>query len=88
MKTLVELRKEQKAIEAELAKRQTEAIDELIQKLFNYGIAKADRNYEFIKEIEMKLREFKRDYCEQKGPKGLIFFVVYVNVYAGTRARD
>ena len=64
MKTLAELRKEQKAIEAELAKRQTEAIDELIQKLFNHGIAQADPNYEFLKEIEMKLREFKRDYCK------------------------
>lgn len=62
MKTINELREEQRAIEREIINRQNEAINEIINKLYNHPIAMNDKHYEFLKEIENELREYKRNY--------------------------
>ena len=62
MKTINEIRKEQKALEREIEKRQVETIDAIINKLFEYPIAIADKHYDFIKEIESDLREYKKTF--------------------------
>lgn len=51
-----------KAIEEELVNNQREIIDELINKLYKHPIARADEHYDFLKEIEKTLRDYKRDY--------------------------
>ena len=51
-----------RAIEEELTNRQREIIDELINKLYNHPIAMADEHYDFLKEVEKTLRDYKRDY--------------------------
>lgn len=62
MKTIKEMREEQRAIEREIANRQTEAINEVINKIYNHPIAINDEHYEFLKEIENALREYKKEY--------------------------
>ncbi len=62
MKTIEEIRREQKALEREITNRQNEAIDAIINKLFEHPIAMNNEHYEFLKEIEIELREYKRNY--------------------------
>ena len=62
MKTIEEMKREQKALEREIANKQNEAIDAIINKLFEHPIAINDEHYEFLKEIETELREYKRNY--------------------------
>lgn len=62
MKTIEELKKEQKALEREIANRQSETLDTIINKLFEHPIAINSKHYKFLKEIETDLREYKRNY--------------------------
>ena len=62
MKTIEELKKEQKALEREISNRQNEALDAIINKLFEHPIAINSKHYKFLKEIETDLREYKRNY--------------------------
>lgn len=62
MKTIEEMKREQKALKREIANKQNEAIDAIINKLFEHPIAINDEHYEFLKEIETDLREYKRNY--------------------------
>ena len=62
MKTIEEMKREQKALEREIANKQNEAIDTIINKLFEHPIAMNNEHYEFLKEIETELREYKRNY--------------------------
>ena len=62
MKTIEEMKREQKALEREIANKQNEAIDTIINKLFEHPIAINSEHYEFLKEIETELREYKRNY--------------------------
>ena len=64
MKTIEEMRREQKALEREIENRQSEAIDVIINKLFEHPIAMNSEHYEFLKEIETDLREYKRNYIQ------------------------
>ena len=38
-----------------------EELEKIIDKLFNYSIAQNDKHYDFLKEIEEDLREFKKN---------------------------
>ena len=51
-----------RAIEEELINNQREVIDELINKLYNHPIARADEHWDFLKEVEKTLRDYRRDY--------------------------
>lgn len=62
MNTIEETRRMQKAIERAIINKQKEAIDTVINKLFEYPIAMNSEHYEFLKEIETELREYKRNY--------------------------
>ena len=64
MKTIEEMRREQKALEREIENRQSEAIDVIINKLLEHPIAMNSEHYEFLKEIETDLREYKRNYIQ------------------------
>ena len=43
--------------------QKTKEIDTIINKIFEYPIALSDKHYNFLKEIEKELREFKIRYC-------------------------
>ena len=47
-----------RAIEEELVNNQRE----IINKLYKHPIARADEHYDFLKEVEKTLRDYKRDY--------------------------
>ena len=49
----------------ELQKKEHEAreaeLDKIIKKIFDYPIASSDKHYEFLKELEKELKEFKKN---------------------------
>lgn len=51
-----------RAIEEELVNSQRKVIDELINKLYNHPIAMADEHWDFLKEVEKTLRDYRKDY--------------------------
>ena len=62
MNTIREMREKQINLEREITDRQNKVIDTIINKLFEHPIAMNSEHYEFLKEIETELREYKRNY--------------------------
>jgi len=62
MKSVEELRKEQKAIERIIEQRQRTAIDNILYKLFELPIARNDKHYDFLKEITEDLKKYEKEF--------------------------
>lgn len=60
--TKYEMEKEIRRMKNEYEEQRKRDLEVIIDKLFNYNIAKNDKHYSFLKEIEQDLEKFKTEY--------------------------
>ena len=60
--TMREMKEEMKRMEREIETNRRKDLDTIINKLFEHPIAQIDEHYDFFKEIEKDLKEYKTKY--------------------------
>ena len=58
----IEMEVQMRKIQNEYEAQKRKDLDAIIQKLYNHPIAQNDTHYQFLKEIEKDLREYKANY--------------------------
>lgn len=60
--TAKEMKAEMNRLHQEIENNKNRDLENIINKLYNHPIAQNDRHYDFLKEIEKDLREYKKNY--------------------------